>query len=273
MTAAPAEVATLHGDLVRDGFVGLPGCFPPQWADALHADFNAAFDAARSHRGGTVDRGPHRHYFAVHPERIRGFVDLATHPLVIALSTAVLGADYEFVEVAFDVPLPGAVDQPWHRDFPMPPETRVERALSSLAFNITTVDVIPDLAPFEFAPGTHWDVGDDFVDGMFPPAREVAARYGPMGRRMYPRRGDVSARSGLTLHRGTANRSARWRAVLILGVVAADVAPSDVHQLVLTAGYHDRLPERLRRHLRCTVVDELQPLPQRHDIDGLRTGG
>ncbi len=130
-----------------------------------------------SYAGGTVPRGPHRYYLAVHPQRIRGFLDLVTHPWVTHLSEAVLGPDYRIVELGFDVALPGAVDQPWHRDFAMPDETRYEGRLTSLAFNATTVDVSPDLAPFEIAPGTQWDTAEDFDHGMFPP-RTAASRYG-----------------------------------------------------------------------------------------------
>ena len=267
------EADELRGALVRDGIVTLPHPLPPRWIDVLHHDFEVAFAAARSYPGGTIDRGPHRHYFAVSPEQIHRFVDLVTHPPIVALSSAVVGPDYQIVELAFDVPLPGAVDQPWHRDFPMPPETRAERRISSLAFNVNTVDVTPDLAPFEIAPGTHWDSGDDFAEGMFPAPADAADRYGPLARRALPRRGIVSARSGLAVHRGTAHHGDRPRPVLILGVVAAEIAPSNMHRLLMTRGYHDELPGDVRAHLGCTLVDELEPLRQTHHIDGLRAGG
>ena len=274
-TQAPApDIEALREVLYRDGIVGLPGALPPSWADELRADFDRAFAAARSYAEGTISRGPNRFYFAVPPERIRGFVAMVTHPLVMALSAAVCGPGYQFVELAFDVPLPGAVDQPWHRDFRMPASTRQHGRLDSLAFNATTVDVTPDMAPFEIAPGTHWDLGDDFAHGMFPTA-SATSRYDELGSRRYPRRGDLSARTGLTVHRGTANLSPHTRAVLILGVVSGEVDPRDieVHGLVLSRTYHAQLPESLRNHLRCTVVDELRPLIQKHDIEGLMMGG
>lgn len=269
---SPANIAQLKDALYRDGIVSFPGCFTPQWADQLHEDFLAAFAAARGYPGGTIGRGPQRHYFAVPPERVRGFSALVSHPAITALSSAVLGPDFEVVELAFDVPLPGAVNQPWHRDFAMPPETAADGRLSSLAFNITTVDVTPDMAPFEIAPRTHWDNGDDFEHGMFPPP-SANARYDALGTRRYPRRGDVSARTGLAIHRGTANLSDRARGVLIVGVVSPEVDTSAAHDLVLTEAYHNRLPHHVRSHLRCSVVDQLRPLIQRHDIEGLMMGG
>ena len=57
--------------------------------------------------------------------------------------------------------------QPSHRDFPSPPETFRDRATTSLAFNLTGVDVTPDMGPFEIASGSHWDDGWKYE--MFPP--------------------------------------------------------------------------------------------------------
>jgi hypothetical protein len=273
----PASLRDFEGlaaALYRDGIVGLPGCFPPAWADALREDFEAAFAHARSYPSGTINRGPQRYYFAVHPERIRGFAGLVSHPVITGLCSQVLGPDYLIIELGFDVPLAGAQDQPWHRDFRIPPETLHTGRLTSLAFNVTTVDVTPDLAPFEIAPGTQFDAGETFEHGMFPRPED----YGPYqerASRRYPRRGDVAARTGLTIHRGTKNHSDRSRAVLILGAVTGDTDPNDieVHDLVLTRQYFSTLPAEVRRHLRYTLVDELAPIVQKHDIEGLMMGG
>ena len=260
--------------LYRDGIVGLPGLFPSSWADTLREDFETAFAWARSYPGGTIGRGPNRYYFAVHPERIRGFVELLTHPVVTSLCAQVLGADYRVVELGFDVPLVGAKNQPWHRDFRTPARTAQLGCLNSLAFNITTVDVTAELAPFEIAPGTQFDDGSAFDHGMFPREADYG-HYEALARRRFPRRGDVSARTGLTIHRGTENRSDQSRAVLILGAVSGDVDPAEteVHDIVVTGPYYARLPESVRRHLQCRIVDKLEPIVQRHDIEGLMMGG
>lgn len=268
------QAAGQEAALYRDGMVGLPGCFSAQWADELHADFVDAFAAARSHPRGTLARGPHRYYFAVHPERIRGFVDLVTHPRVVALCEQVLGPDYRIVELGFDVPLAGAMDQPWHRDFRTPPETAQHRRLSSLALNVTTVDVTPGLAPFEIALGTHFDDDSNFDDGIFPRLDQYPRLQQLAGRR-YPKRGDVSARTGLALHRGTKNFTERARPVLIVGVVSADVAAagSSLHHLSLTKRYAEGLPAEVLSHLRCTVDRRLKRIVQQHDVEGLMMGG
>lgn len=270
-----APPATTVADAVhRDGIASLPQAFPPSWADDLQLDFEQAFATARSLPDGTVGRGPNRYYFAVHPEQVRRFADLVTLPSFISVCRQMLGDDYQIIELGFDVPLAGAVDQPLHRDFPLPSGSGESRTLTSLAFNVTTVDVTPQMAPFEIAPGTHWDDGQSFDHGMFP-AQGRTERYDGLGERRHPRRGDMSVRTGLTIHRGTANHSDRSRAVLIIGAVTAQLAASpetDVHRIAVTRDYHDQLPDAVRHHLRCTVVEELRPIIQQHDIEGLVMG-
>ncbi|CAA9423411.1 MAG: Phytanoyl-CoA dioxygenase [uncultured Ramlibacter sp.] len=221
--------------------------------------------------GGAVGRGPKRHYVEIHPERIRGFVDLATHPWVDAVSRAVLGPDYKIVEIGFDVPNPGAVNQPWHRDFPAPPDTLVGRRLNSLAFNLTTIDVYEDMGPFEVAPGTQWDAPDGFEHEMFPP-KSLYPRYEARAQRKMPKMGDISARSALTIHRGTENRSSKARPALVLGVDAPGANNAERHDLQLTRAYYDALPGSLREHLTCRVVERLEPIVQAHSIEGLMMG-
>ncbi|KLI96960.1 phytanoyl-CoA dioxygenase [Streptomyces sp. KE1] len=258
-------------NLYEDGITALKGGFSREWADRLREDIEAAFAEARARPGGAVGRGPHRYYVEIHPEQLRGFVGLVDHPWVRSVATAVLGPDYRIVELGFDVPLEGAVDQPWHRDFPAPDETRAERRLTSLAFNVTAVDTAEDMGPFEIAPGTQWDDSPDFAHGMFPP-RESYGRYEERAVRKYPQRGDISARSALTIHRGTRNASARARPVLVLGLDGPEADNADRHDTAVTRAYWESLPERVRRHLDCPVVDELTPITQKHTIEGLVMG-
>ncbi|WP_413755428.1 phytanoyl-CoA dioxygenase family protein [Streptomyces sp. MMBL 11-3] len=266
-----ADVSADVDALYTDGISARKGAFTADWADRLGEDVATAFEEARSREGGAVGRGPHRYYVEIHPEQIRGFVELVDHPWVRSVCTAVLGPEYRIVELGFDVPLEGAVDQPWHRDFPMPEETRRERRLTSLAFNVTTVDTAEDMGPFEIAPGTQWDDSPEFDHGMFPP-RSHYGRYLERAVRKYPRRGDISVRSALTIHRGTANRSAKSRPVLVLGVDGPEATNGERHDTAVTRGYWDALPERVRRHLDCAVVDELVPVTQKHTIEGLVMG-
>jgi hypothetical protein len=269
-----ATGSTLSQDLqtlLREGIVGQKAAFPVDLIDELREDMEAALGEARGREHGAVGRGPQRWYVEIHPEDLRGFEAIATHPWIAAMSEAVLGDDYRFVEVGFDIPFQGAKNQPWHRDFASPPETYRDHRITSLAFNLTGVDVTPDMGPFEIAIGTQFDDGREWKHEMFPP-REAWPRFAAVGQRKFPRRGDVSCRTALTVHRGTAHASSVARPVMILGVVAGEVANPDEHDLELTRPYYDSLTPSLREHLLCRVVDELRPITQRHDIEGLVMG-
>ena len=260
--------AELVETLTTDGIIGLKGAFAPEWADVLGEDVMAAFEEAKVRPGGAIGRGPQRWYVEVHPEQIRGFADLAGHPWIVQVATEVLGADYEIVEVGFDIPFAGALDQPWHRDFPMGDYTRRLKKLNSLAVNVTCVDTTDDMGPFEIAPGTQWDDSEEFDHGMFPP-RSHYPRYVERAVRKYPQRGDISIRSALTIHRGTANRSNQARPVLVVGVDAPDATNAGHHDLQITRAYEASLPPRIRDHLTYRVVDELEFVVQQHVIEGL----
>jgi hypothetical protein len=265
------EIAEAVRALYTDGVIGRKAAFSREWVQALDADVMAAFEEARSRPHGAVGRGPNRWYVEIHPQALRGFAELAGHPWVQAVSEAVLGPDYRIVEVGFDIPFPGAVNQPWHRDFPIPPQTRDERRLTSLAFNVTTVDTTEDMGPFEVAHGTQFDDGPDFEHGMFPP-RSHYPRYEQRAVRKYPQMGDISVRSALTIHRGTTNHSDKLRPVLVLGVDGPDATNDIQHSLSMTRDYWQGLPESVRQHLDCPLVDELIPISQKHLIEGLVMG-
>ncbi len=265
------DIATIMGGLYGDGIIALKGAFSRDWVETLREDIDIAFQDALKRPNGAVGRGPKRYYVEIHPEDIRGFVELATHPWVVAVCEATLGRDYKIVEIGFDVPNPGAMDQPWHRDFPAPAETLIGRRLNSLAFNVTAVDVFEDMGPFEIAPGTQWDEPIGFEHEMFPP-KSLYPRYQARAQQKMPKMGDISVRSALTIHRGTANHSDKARPVLVLGVDAPDARNAERHDLQLTHAFHKTLPESLLQHMTYRLVDTLEPIVQAHTIEGLMMG-
>lgn len=262
------DLPAILGGLYGDGVIAAQNAFAPEFADSLHTDVLALFDEAMAAPRGAVARGPNRYYVEVQPERVGGFIAVATHPWFVAVCEAALGRDYQIVEVGFDIPLPGAADQPWHRDFPADDASASGRRIGSLAFNLTTVDTRPEHGPFEIAPGTQWDDIGAAPAGMFP-AKDLWPRYVSRAERKLPRRGDISARTGLTIHRGTANRSSEPRPVVIVGVVAADCTSAEHHMVEVTQAYLKSLPGRVRNHLFARVVDQCGPVTQRHMIEGL----
>ena len=270
-TDTPYDVAAIMGAIYGDGITAMKGAFSREWIAQLGEDIAGLYTAALARPGGAVGRGTNRHYVEIHPEDIRGFRELVSHPWIHAVCEAVLGPEYKFVEIGFDVPNPGAKDQPWHRDFRVGEETLLRRRLDSLAFNITTVDVEEDMGPFEIAPGTQWDDPSSFDHGMFPPS-SLYPRYQARAQRKMPKMGDVSVRSALTIHRGTANHSQKARPVLVLGVDAPGAGHDEWHDFQLTRAYDETLPQSVRDHLLCRLVDTLEPVVQGHTIEGLMMG-
>lgn len=264
-----ADTAAIMGGLYGDGIIACRGAFPTEWVQDLGRDIAALYATARATSGGALARGPNRFYVEIHPQRLRGFADIVTHPWIVAVCEAILGPDYRIVEAGFDVPGPGALTQPWHRDFAAPLETIAGRRLNSLAFNIPTVDITDDMGPLEIVPGTQWDLWQG--DPMFPPAKHYA-RFEQRCQRRLARAGDMAARSALTVHRGTANRSSSQRPVFVLGVDAPDAINGARHDLQLTQAYFDSLPAQARAHLDCRIVAELEPIVQAHSIAGLLMG-
>jgi hypothetical protein len=262
------EPADIMRALYGDGITALKGAFSREWAQRMREDIDTLFAEAKDTPGGALPRGPQRWYVEVHPERIRGFVDIATHPWFVAVCETVLGPDYKIVEVGFDIPFPGAADQPWHRDFFVPEATTKGRRLNSLAFNLTAIDTVQEMGPFEVAPGTQWDQFEGCPKGMFPP-KELWPRYIGRAQQKMPQMGDMSVRSALTIHRGTANRSNQPRPVLVVGVDAPDATNAQHHDLQVTQGYLEALPARVRDHLTYRVADALKPIIQHHTIEGL----
>ncbi len=273
---------TLSREVHEKGMVVVRGAFPPEWAVALDEDLAAEFSLALRTPGGVAPRGWNRFYFEPYAERVRGFWDLVQHPALVALAEHMFGPEWKVVELGCDIPLPGAEDQPWHRDFPMPRATREERRLTSIAVNASAVDVVD--GPFQGILGTHFDPGDDFEGDMFPPDERTPELNGRL-QAFYAKAGNFSVRSGLMLHRGSAmGIHARMRQVAILGIVSTEdraivdrlADPSDPHppRIRLSQEALDRVPAEVLPHLSHEVVSDttatLPPHHTEHSFEGLK---
>jgi hypothetical protein len=84
--------------------------------------------------------------------------------------------------------------------------------------------------------------------------------------------GDISCRSALTIHRGTAHASPVARPVLVIGVDAPGAGHAALHDMMVTKEYYSALPQSVRERLVCRVVDQLVLITQKHDIEGLVMG-
>src|SRR3712207_2516400 len=76
------NISQIMGALYGDGITAHKGAFRREWAAQLHEDVMQLYQEALQRPGGAVGRGPKRHYVEIHPEDIRGFIELATHPWV-----------------------------------------------------------------------------------------------------------------------------------------------------------------------------------------------
>ncbi|HZZ25381.1 MAG TPA: hypothetical protein VFE60_23765 [Roseiarcus sp.] len=59
---------------------------------------------------------------------------------------------------------------------------------------------------------------------------------------------------------------------LVLGVDAPGAGHDKLHDLMVTQDFYDALPPIVRDHLACRVVEQLIPVTQKHDIEGLVMG-
>jgi hypothetical protein len=272
----------LSREVYEQGIAVVRGAFPREWAALLDEDLAREFSEALRTPRGVAPRGWNRYYFEPYAEKVRGFWDLVQHPVVVALSEHMFGADWQVVEFGSDIPLPGAENQPWHRDFPMPRATREEGRLTSIAVNASAVDVVD--GPFQGILGSQFEPGDDYEGAMFPPDErtpELDAKLQPF----FAKAGNFSVRSGLMLHRGSAmGIHARMRQVAILGIVSTDDRaivdrlkdPSDPHppRIRLSQEAYDRVPDAVKAHLSHEIVAEttatLPPYHTEHSFEGLK---
>src|SRR5436305_5890163 len=113
------------------------------------------------------------------------------------------------VQMGVDVPLRGSDYQETHRDFrPLFTEDFVT-PLYAVAVNFPLVRVTEDNGPLQMARGTH----------RLPRAEGLErVRRGEIPMEAFPmERGDVCTRSPLALHRGTPNRTAAPRPMVVMG--------------------------------------------------------
>jgi hypothetical protein len=262
------DPASILGGIYGDGIISAQGAYDLELIDRVNESIMSLFVEAQSVEKGALPRGPQRWYVEVAPEKINGFIEIVSHPWFKTVCEAVLGPQWKIVEVGFDIPFPGAMDQPWHRDFRAPIETIEGRLINSLAFNLTAVDTTEDMGPFEIAPGTQWDLIPECPMGMFPdPARWP--RYTQRAVRKLTQRGTISARSALTIHRGTANVSKLPRPVLVIGVDGPSGTNATHHDLQMTPHFLAQLPIDLHKHCPGRIVDQIEVIRQNHVIDGL----
>ncbi|MFN7140604.1 MAG: phytanoyl-CoA dioxygenase family protein, partial [Limisphaerales bacterium] len=133
------------------------------------------------------------------------------NPVILGILNRIFVQEYVMVQLGTDIPLHGSDYQEIHRDYrPLFTDDFVT-PLYALAVNFPLVDVTEENGPLQMARGTHLlprDVG----------LEKVRKREIPM-ESFHMRRGDVSIRTPLALHRGTPNRTRIPRPMIVMGYV------------------------------------------------------
>lgn len=248
MKLTPAE-ARAHADEVRETSVTmLRGLIPATTIDAWNAAFQPLLKAAVAREGDTPNRGAHRHYVTLPFQDLWADAQVIDNDAVMAVVEELVGADGVMCQLASDTPLVGSEHQDLHRDTQLLfPESGAETPPYQLAVNFPLVDVTAQNGPMEYAPGTHMT---SKAEGM----RRIEAGETPLVAACMAR-GDVMIRDVRHIHRGTPNRSAIPRPMVVIGYSRRWLFRPEV-SIRVPAEVLVSLPERARRWLRFNPVFE-----------------
>jgi ectoine hydroxylase-related dioxygenase (phytanoyl-CoA dioxygenase family) len=149
-------------------------------------------------------------------------------------------------QLATDTPLLGSDYQDLHRDTQLLfPESGVETPPYQLAVNFPLVDVTLENGPMEYAPGTHMT---SKAEGM----ARIESGAAPL-QPVLMARGDAMIRDVRHIHRGTPNRTAIPRPMVVIGYSRRWLHRPEV-QIRVPSDVLAGLPDRARRWLRFNPV-------------------
>jgi len=246
MKLAPAE-ARARADEVRETSVTvLRGLIPVETIDAWNAAFQPLLKAAITAEGDDPNRGAHRHYVTLPFQDLWADPAIVDNDAIMAVVEDLVGADGVMCQLASDTPLLGSEAQDLHRDTQLLfPESGVETPPYQLAVNFPLVDVTPENGPMEWAPGTHMT---SKAEGL----RRVTSGETPLVP-AYMARGDVMIRDVRHIHRGTPNRTAIPRPMVVIGYSRRWLFRPEVN-IRVPAEVLGQMPDRAQRWLRFNPV-------------------
>jgi ectoine hydroxylase-related dioxygenase (phytanoyl-CoA dioxygenase family) len=243
------EQARAHADEVRrTSATMLRGLFPVETIDRWNEAFQPLLQAAVAREKDDPNRGANRYYVTLPFHGLWADPQIIDNDAIMAVVEELVGADGVMQQLASDTPLNGSDYQDLHRDTQLLfPETGEETPPYQLAVNFPLVDVTPERGPMEMAPGTH----------MLPKAegmRRIQAGEIPL-EPVFMERGDVMIRDVRHIHRGTPNRTATPRPMVVIGYSRRWLHRPEV-QIRAPREVLERLPDRARRWLRFNPVFE-----------------
>jgi Phytanoyl-CoA dioxygenase (PhyH) len=243
-----ADLDRLANDLNRDGICVLSGLLDRQLVQEWGRAFDALFRERQSRPGGLAPREQARYYLTL--PWVTPFADetVFANPAILGVLNRVFAQEYVMVQLGADVPVQGSDYQEIHRDFRPLFTDQIVTPLYALAINFPLVDVTVENGAFQMALGTHVLSREQGL---------ARIRSGKIPIQSFTMtRGDVLIRSPLALHRGSPNRTAAPRPMVVMGYVMHWLHTPKV-ELELSRDYYTGLPEAARKLLRCQVVDRL----------------
>jgi len=243
-----ADLDRYANELNRDGICMIRGLLDRRLVEEWAAAFDALYRQRQARPGGLAPRERARYYLTF--PWVAPFADLHVfaNPVVLGVLNRVFAQEYVMVQLGADVPVQGSDYQETHRDFRPLFTDQIVTPLYALAVNFPLVDVTEENGPFQMARGTH----------VLPRAEGLARiAAGDIPMESFPMQmGDVSIRTPLALHRGSPNRTATPRPMVVMGYVMHWLHTPKV-ELTLPRDFYEGLPDALRKLLRCEVVERL----------------
>jgi ectoine hydroxylase-related dioxygenase (phytanoyl-CoA dioxygenase family) len=234
--------------VLRDGFCILPEHFSGERLEVWNEAFRPLLERHIEREGHLLNRGPARYYVTL--PFIEPFADACIYEDedVLAIVHGLVGQDATLCQLATDTPLQGSDYQEVHRDAPpLFPELDQESPPFQLAVNFPLVEVTLENGPFEITRGTHMMSKEEGLRRM----ESGEIKLEPLLMRL----GDVMIRDVRGLHRGTPNRTAQPRPMVVLGYSRRWLYRPEVNIRVPRAAL-GTLSERARYLLRFNPIVE-----------------
>lgn len=226
----------------------LKGVFPVETIEAWNTAFQPLLERAVRDDAADPNRGANRHYVTLPFHGLWADPAIIDSDAIMAVVEELVGSDGVMCQLATDTPLLGSDYQDLHRDTQLLfPETGIETPPYQLAVNFPLVDVTDENGPMEWASGTHMLTK---VEGL----RRVESGELPL-RRAYLKRGDAMIRDVRHIHRGTPNRSATPRPMVVIGYSRRWLSRPEVN-IRVPRPILEELPLRAQRQLRFNPVFE-----------------
>ncbi|KAF3884694.1 MULTISPECIES: phytanoyl-CoA dioxygenase family protein [Nostocales] len=242
------DLDRLAQDLNRDGICVIRGLFDKKLIEEWAQAFEKLFRERQNQPGGLAPREVARYYltFPWVPPFANELV--FANPTILGILDRVFFQEYVMVQLGADIPVQGSNYQETHRDFRPLFSDQIVTPLYALAVNFPLVEVTEENGPFQMARGTHLLSREEGLG-------KIASGEIPM-ESFYMQPGDAIVRSPLALHRGSPNRTAQPRPMVVMGYVMHWLHTAKV-DLTVPRDYYESLPEKVRQLLRCQVVEQL----------------